>query len=57
MEDGKGQISRNHHEISILKNIKNGSSVYLPKYYIIVNKANPFKNAIVMDYIPYKNLH
>ena len=31
------QTSRNTHEIKVLKNIKNGISMFFPKYYVITN--------------------
>lgn len=47
---------RNPHELKVLSMIKNGSSIFLPKYYIIVNKVNPHASSVVMDFIPSKNL-
>jgi hypothetical protein len=55
-EDESSGFRRNIHEINILKRIKNGSSIFLPKYYIIINKANPHSNCVVMDLISSKNL-
>lgn len=50
--------SRNRHEINILKEIKNGIAIFLPKYYIPTNKLVAFDNdCILMDYIPFKNLN
>lgn len=40
----------------MLKKIKNGCSIFLPKYYIVVNKDNPYKDSVFMDYIPSRNL-
>jgi serine/threonine protein kinase len=51
-----GGGSRNQREIEVLKRIKNGCSVFLPKYYIVVNKDNPHSDAVVMDFIPSRNL-
>jgi serine/threonine protein kinase len=36
--------------------IKNGSSIFLPKYYIVTNRANPHADAVFMDFIPSRNL-
>ena len=54
--DKPEQISRNRHEIKILKNIKNGINIFLPKYYMITNEKNPYSNSLVMDYIPFRTL-
>lgn len=51
-----GKRSRSNHEIEILKCIKNGLSIFLPKYYIAINKDCFFSEAVVMDFIPFKNL-
>lgn len=56
MEDEEGGFSRNAHEVEILKKMRNVSSVFLPKYYLFINKPNPLGNAVAMDYIPYDNL-
>jgi hypothetical protein len=53
---GRAEGGRNRHEMKILKKIKNGSSIFLAKYYIPINKPSPFGEAILMDYIPFKNL-
>ncbi len=55
-EEGELDFSRNRHEIEVLKQIKNGSSIFLPKYYIIANKPNPYNSAVVLDYLPFKTL-
>ena len=48
--------SRMGHEIKVLKHIKNGLSIFLPKYYIVINKSSVLTDSVVMDFIPFKNL-
>lgn len=40
----------------MLKHIKNGLSIFLPKYYIVVNKSTILSDSIIMDFIPFKSL-
>ncbi len=48
--------NRLSHELKVLKHIKNGYSIFLPKYYIAVNKSSILSDSIIMDFIPFKSL-
>lgn len=54
-ENGDRSV-RNNHEIEVLKRIKNGVSIFLPKYYIVTNRDNPYSGCLFMDFIPSRNL-
>ena len=34
--------------------MKNGKPIFIPKYYIPVNKVNPFPKSVLIDYVPTK---
>jgi hypothetical protein len=36
--------------------IKNGLSMFLPKYYLLAEKDNSYENDLLVDYINYPNL-
>ncbi len=36
--------------------MKNGKPIFIPKYYIPVNKVNPFPKSVLIDYVPTKTL-
>jgi serine/threonine protein kinase len=40
----------------VLKQIKNGVSIFLPKYYVVTNRENPHSDCLFMDFIPSRNL-
>jgi hypothetical protein len=44
------------HERRILARIKNGLSIFLPKYYLLAEKDDEYENAIFMDFIEFPNL-
>jgi hypothetical protein len=51
-----GIKSRIANEKLILTKIKNGLSVFLPKYYIIPDKNDELKDDLLMDFINYPTL-
>lgn len=51
-----GGKSRIAHERFILQKIKNGISMFLPKYYLLAEKDNSYENDLLVDYINYPNL-
>ncbi len=51
-----GYKSRIAHEKLILTKIKNGLSIFLPKYYILADKNDELKNDLLMDYINFPTL-
>jgi serine/threonine protein kinase len=48
--------SRNAHELLVLKKMKNGASIFFPKYYLPTNKPNPFATHLLLDFIPFATL-
>jgi serine/threonine protein kinase len=48
--------SRVAHEKLILKKIKNGVSLFLPKYYLNAEKVNDLDNELMADFIKYPTL-
>lgn len=50
---GKSRVA---HERFILTKIKNGISMFLPKYYLLAEKDNSYENDLLVDYINSPNL-
>ena len=52
----EGKKSRIVHEKYILKKIKNGTSMFLPKYYLNSDKQNENNGELMVDFINYPTL-
>ncbi len=54
--NGKEGLISNEREFKIIKTLQNVATKFLPKYYLIANRPNPYSKSIVMDYISSSNL-
>lgn len=48
--------NRVEHEINILRQIKNGFSFFLPKYYLLIDEIHQKNKELLIDFIPFPNL-
>lgn len=55
MAEGRKRKNRIEHEKSILKQIKSGNALFIPKYYISTEE-NKLKNDLLSDYVFLPNL-
>lgn len=48
--------SKTQHEKFIIRKLKNGTCMYVPKYYQVFEKSNAYHDDLIMDHINYPDL-